>query len=68
VLRAAEVIEVGQDALGGWAWTMIGDDRRILVYRTDFESQWEAVEDARSYRRRFFAAAAAVDHRQGACI
>jgi len=62
------MICVGQCAFGLWHWTMIDPAGRVLVYRSDFATEAAAIGDARAYRVAFFSIAAAVDHRQGACI
>lgn len=60
------MIEVGQDGLGAWAWTMISAAGRILAYRDGFCCQRTAWEDAKAYRARLFGCG--FDHRLGACL
>lgn len=62
------MIEVGQDGLGQWVWTMISGTGRLLVWRDGFKTQIEAVADAKAYRSALWRIARPVDHRMGACL
>lgn len=60
-----EVIPAGNR----WTWRMICAAGRVLVYTPEsWESDGEAAEAAKDYRRRFWAIACQIDHRMGACI
>ena len=62
------MIEVGVNALGEWAWTLISAEGRILVYREGYPDDESAIEAAKAYRIAFWGLADWIDHRMGAAI
>lgn len=52
-----------------WTWALIAACGRALVHAGEtYATDFAANDAAREWRRRFFIAAGAVDHRQGACL
>jgi hypothetical protein len=60
-----EVLMIGNR----WTWRLICAAGRILVYTAEtFETDHEAAEAAKAYRRGFWFVADQIDHRMARCI